>query len=230
MYLVSRYIKQNTATTVIFSGEGADELAQGYIYFRDAPNPIEAHNESVRLLKDIYLYDGLRADRTTSAFSLELRVPFLDIQFTNYYLSLDAASRQPQGGIEKYLLRSAFNDTNLLPSNILWRHKEAFSDGVTSIKKSLFHVIHDIVNARISDEELQKAHSKFPHCTPKTKEALYYRKIFEKYYEGQAESFVPYFWMPRWIKGISDPSARFIIHYAADVKNNQKENEKRLKV
>lgn len=97
MYLISRYIKQNTATTVIFSGEGADELAQGYIYFRDAPNPIEAHNESVRLLKDIYLYDGLRADRTTSAFSLELRVPFLDIQFTNYYLSLDPASRQPQG-------------------------------------------------------------------------------------------------------------------------------------
>lgn len=72
-------------------------------------------------------------------------------------------------------MRSAFNDTNLLPSNILWRHKEAFSDGVTSIKKSLFHVIHDIVNACISDEELQKAHLKFPHCIPKTKEALYYR-------------------------------------------------------
>lgn len=97
MYLISRYIKYNTKATVIFSGEGADELAQGYIYFRDAPNATEAHNESVRLLKDIYLYDSLRADRTTSAFSLELRVPFLDIQFTNYYLSLDAASRQPQG-------------------------------------------------------------------------------------------------------------------------------------
>lgn len=97
MYLISRYIKQNTETTVIFSGEGADELAQGYIYFRDAPNSIEAHNESLRLLEDIYLYDGLRADRTTSAFSLELRVPFLDLQFTNYYLSLNSNIRQPQG-------------------------------------------------------------------------------------------------------------------------------------
>ncbi|XP_024936904.1 asparagine synthetase [glutamine-hydrolyzing] isoform X2 [Cephus cinctus] len=96
MYLISRYIKRNTDTAVIFSGEGADELAQGYIYFRDAPSKIDAHNESLRLLKDIYLYDGLRADRTTSSFSLELRVPFLDLQFTNYYLSLDPALRQPQ--------------------------------------------------------------------------------------------------------------------------------------
>jgi len=82
---------------VIFSGEGADELAQGYIYFRDAPDATDAHNESLRLLQDIYLYDGLRADRTTSAFSLELRVPFLDLQFTKYYLSLEPSSRQPQG-------------------------------------------------------------------------------------------------------------------------------------
>ena len=224
MYLISRYIKRNTEATVIFSGEGADELAQGYIYFRDAPNAVEAHNESVRLLKDIYLYDGLRADRTTSAFSLELRVPFLDIQFTNYYLSLDGASRQPQGGIEKYLLRSAFDGTNLLPSNILWRHKEAFSDGVTSVKKSLFQIVHDIVGNSISDEDLEKAQLKYPHCTPKTKEALYYRNVFERHYGGQAESFVPYFWMPRWVKGVRDPSARFITHYAADVKNGETEN------
>lgn len=96
MYILSRYIKRNTETTVIFSGEGADELAQGYIYFRDAPNAAEGHRESLRRLSHIYLYDGLRADRTTSAFSLELRLPFLDLQFTNYYLSLDSGSRQPQ--------------------------------------------------------------------------------------------------------------------------------------
>lgn len=96
MYLLARYIKNNTESTVIFSGEGADELAQGYIYFRDAPSAFEAHQESLRLLKDIYLYDGLRADRTTSAFGLELRVPFLDLQLTNYYLCLEPASRQPQ--------------------------------------------------------------------------------------------------------------------------------------
>lgn len=96
MYILARYIKKNTSTTVIFSGEGADEVAQGYIYFRDAPDAHDAHQESLRLLKDIYLYDGLRADRTMSAHSLELRVPFLDLQLTNYYLSLDPASRQPQ--------------------------------------------------------------------------------------------------------------------------------------
>ncbi|XP_012230239.1 asparagine synthetase [glutamine-hydrolyzing] isoform X2 [Linepithema humile] len=215
MYLISRYIKQNTKTTVIFSGEGADELAQGYIYFRDAPSAIEAHNESLRLLKDIYLYDGLRADRTTSAFSLELRVPFLDIQFTNYYLSLDPVSKQPQDGIEKYLLRSAFGETGLLPVNILWRHKEAFSDGVASIKKSLFQIIQEIVEDRIRDKDLDEAYTKYPHCTPKTKEALYYRNVFESHYGGQAKSFTPYFWMPRWVKGVTDPSARFIAHYAA---------------
>ncbi|KAL0105602.1 hypothetical protein PUN28_015830 [Cardiocondyla obscurior] len=221
MYLISRYIKQNTETTVIFSGEGADELAQGYIYFRDAPNAIDAHNESLRLLQDIYLYDGLRADRTTSAFSLELRVPFLDLQFTHYYLSLDPDSRQPQGGIEKHLLRSAFDGTGLLPDNILWRHKEAFSDGVASIKKSLFQIIQEIVEDRVANEDLENANTKYLHCTPRTKEAFYYRNVFESHYKGQAESFVPYFWMPRWVKGVTDPSARFIKHYAANDEENR---------
>ncbi|KYN11847.1 PREDICTED: asparagine synthetase [glutamine-hydrolyzing] [Trachymyrmex cornetzi] len=216
MYLISKYIKQNTDTTVIFSGEGADELAQGYIYFRDAPHAIEAHNESIRLLQDIYLYDGLRADRTTSAFSLELRVPFLDLQFTNYYLSLEPSSRQPYNGmIEKHLLRSAFHETGLLPNDILLRHKEAFSDGVASMKKSLFQIIQEIVEDRVSNEDLENAHIKYPHCTPRTKEAYYYRKVFESHYEGQAESFTPYFWMPRWVEDVTDPSARFIKHYIA---------------
>ncbi|XP_014231151.1 asparagine synthetase [glutamine-hydrolyzing] [Trichogramma pretiosum] len=213
MYLLARYIKKNTETTVIFSGEGADELSQGYIYFRDAPSAYDAHNESIRLLKDIYLYDGLRADRTTSAFSLELRVPFLDLQFTNYYLSLEAATRQPQNGVEKHLLRSSFDDKSLLPSNILWRAKEAFSDGVTSVKKSLFDIINDIVQERVNDEDLEKAAETYPHCTPKTKEAYYYRSVFEKHYGGHAENLIPYFWMPKWVKGVTDPSARFISHY-----------------
>ncbi|KAH0534292.1 asparagine synthetase [glutamine-hydrolyzing] [Cotesia glomerata] len=216
MYLLAKYIKEKTSTTVIFSGEGADELAQGYIYFRDAPNPHDGHEESLRLLKDIYLYDGLRADRTTSAHSLELRVPFLDLQFTNYYLSLNQESRQPQNGVEKHLLRSAFDKENLLPNNILWRHKEAFSDGVASIKKSLFQIIQEIVESKVTDQDIETAHLKYPHCTPKTKESYYYRKMFEKNYPGQAESLIPYFWMPRWVKNITDPSARFIKHYAAE--------------
>lgn len=219
--LISRYIKRNTETTVIFSGEGADELAQGYIYFRDAPGSLEAHEESIRLLRDIYLYDGLRADRTTSAFSLELRVPFLDLQFTHYYLSLDAGLRQPQGGVEKHLLRAAFADSGLLPANILWRHKEAFSDGVTSVKKPLFRIVQEAVESKVEDKELEEASQPYPHCTPRTKEALYYRRVFETHYGGQGEKFAPYYWMPRWVKGIDDPSARFIKHYAAGTEQKQ---------
>ncbi|XP_022122546.2 asparagine synthetase [glutamine-hydrolyzing] [Pieris rapae] len=208
MYLLSKYIKENTDTTVIFSGEGADELAQGYIYFRDAPSAKDGHEESIRLLSDIYLYDGLRADRTTSAWSLELRVPFLDIQFTSHYLSLDQNLRQPQDGVEKYLLRNSFSKSGLLPDSILWRHKEAFSDGVASVKKSLFTTISEIVTERLPSEE-----HKYKGVQPTTQESKYYRYIFEKSFPGQ-DNFTPYYWMPKWVS-VSDPSARFIKHYAA---------------
>lgn len=210
MYLLSKYIKEKTNTTVVFSGEGADELAQGYIYFRDAPSENVAHEESLRLLSDIYLYDGLRADRTTSAFSLELRVPFLDIQFTHHYLSLDPKLRQPQNGIEKHLLRNSFAKSGLLPDTILWRHKEAFSDGVASVKKSLFTVIGDIIAERSIEEN-----AVYPGVQPKTAESKYYRYVFEKSFPGQ-HVFTPYYWMPKWVAGVSDPSARFIKHYAAN--------------
>ncbi|VVD03285.1 asparagine synthetase [glutamine-hydrolyzing] isoform X2 [Leptidea sinapis] len=209
MYLLSRYIKQKTNTTVLFSGEGADELAQGYIYFRDAPTSTDGHEESVRLLSDIYLYDGLRADRTTSAFSLELRVPFLDIQFTSHYLSIDSLLRQPQEGVEKHLLRKSFANSKLIPDSILWRHKEAFSDGVASIKKSLFTTISEIVTERLPSNETVYT-SGVPPITP---EAKYYRYIFEKSFPDQY-NFTPYYWMPKWVQ-VTDPSARFIKHYAA---------------
>ncbi|XP_018332735.1 asparagine synthetase [glutamine-hydrolyzing]-like [Agrilus planipennis] len=218
MYLVSKYILEQTDTTVLISGEGADELAQGYIYFRDAPDPTSAHNESIRLLKDIYLFDGLRADRTTSANSLELRVPFLDLQFSSYILNLPEEIRQPKDGkIEKFLIRSAFDETSLLPSKILWRHKEAFSDGVASEKKSLFTILAEIVDKRMPEKfDEIKAAEMFPHCTPKTKESFYYRTVFEKHYPSLANTLIPYFWMPKWIN-VNDPSARFITHYAANV-------------
>lgn len=208
MYLLSKYIKENTNATVIFSGEGADELAQGYIYFRDAPSETAAHEESIRLLSDIYLYDGLRADRTTSAFSLELRVPFLDIQFTHHYLAMDKKIRQPQNGVEKHLLRNSFAKSSLLPDSILWRHKEAFSDGVASVKKSLFTTIAEVIAERLPEDD-----TKYPGTQPVTTEAKYYRHVFEKSYPGQ-HNFTPYYWMPKWVQ-VSDPSARFIKHYAA---------------
>ncbi|XP_072932721.1 asparagine synthetase [glutamine-hydrolyzing] [Epargyreus clarus] len=208
MFILSKYIKENTDTTVVFSGEGADELAQGYIYFRDAPSETMGHDESIRLLSDIYLYDGLRADRTTSAFSLELRVPFLDLQLTHHYLSIDPKLRQPQEGVEKHLLRSSFAKSGLLPDSILWRHKEAFSDGVASVKKSLFTTIEEIIAERYPEDNLQ-----FSGLQPTTTESKYYRYIFEKSFPGQ-HNFTPYYWMPKWVQ-VSDPSARFIKHYSA---------------
>lgn len=214
MYLVSRYISQNTDTVVLCSGEGADEVAQGYIYFRDAPTPDHAHNESLRLLGDIFMYDGLRADRTTAAHGLELRVPFLDLRFTQYFLSLPKAMRQPQNQIEKHLLRSAFDGTGLLPNEVLWRHKEAFSDGVTTVKKSLFNIIQEWIDPKYTEEDLKLATVKYQHCPPNSKESLYYRDMFEKHYEGLSSKFMPYFWMPMWTQ-VKDPSARFIQHYAA---------------
>jgi len=218
MFLLSKFILDNTDTTVVFSGEGADEVAQGYIYFRDAPGPKEAHEDSLRLLREIYMFDGLRADRTMAAQSLELRVPFLDLQFSHYYLNTEPELRQPKDGVEKFLLRSAFDDDNLLPHDILWRHKEAFSDGVGSKKKPLFVILKEIVEKRMPEPfNQEETAKKYPHCTPNSKESLYYREIFEKSYPKLAENFLPYYWMPRWVEGITDPSAKFIKHYAADL-------------
>ena len=152
MYLVSKYISTKTNTTVIFSGEGSDELCQGYIYFHKAPDADAADMESRRLMNDLYMYDVLRSDRTTSAHGLEVRVPFLDRYFTSYILSLDKASRQPQEGVEKHLLRSAFAGTGLLPDEILWRPKEAFSDGISVAKKgqSWFELCQQYAAGRVS--------------------------------------------------------------------------------
>ncbi|NXC72683.1 ASNS synthetase, partial [Anhinga anhinga] len=211
MYLVSKYIRKKTDSVVIFSGEGSDELTQGYIYFHKAPSAEEAAEESERLLKELYLFDVLRADRTTAAHGLELRVPFLDHRFTSYYLSLPAEMRTPKNGIEKYLLRQSFEDSNLLPKEILWRPKEAFSDGIASVKKSWFSILQDSIDQQVDDLMLEKAAEKYPFNPPKTKESYYYRQIFEKHYSGQS-NWLPHYWMPRWVKA-TDPSARTLKHY-----------------
>ncbi|KAL5007851.1 hypothetical protein ScPMuIL_016657 [Solemya velum] len=173
MYLVSKYIKEKTDSTVILSGEGSDEIAQGYIYFHKAPSAKKADEESKRLCDDLYMYDVLRGDRTTSAWGLEIRVPFLDHKFSSHYMSLDSGLKLPKQGKEKYLLRSAFDDSKLLPADILWRPKEAFSDGVSSTTHSWYEVLQDFIEEQINDDEMSTAAAKYPHNTPKTKEALY---------------------------------------------------------
>uniref|UniRef100_A0A6P8PDD1 Asparagine synthetase [glutamine-hydrolyzing] n=1 Tax=Geotrypetes seraphini TaxID=260995 RepID=A0A6P8PDD1_GEOSA len=181
---------------------------------RKAPSPNEAAEDSERLLKELYMFDVLRADRTTAAHGLELRVPFLDHRFTAYYLSLPAELRVPKNGIEKHLLRESFQDTGLLPKDILWRPKEAFSDGLTSVKKSWFTILQEHIENQVDDIMLEKAAEKFPFNPPKTKEGYFYRQIFEKYYPGNA-TWLTHYWMPRWIEA-TDPSARTLKHYKSD--------------
>jgi len=216
MYLVAKYIKRETDSVVIFSGEGADELMQGYIYFHKAPSADAAHKESVRLLEDLYLYDNLRADRTTAAHGLELRVPFLDHQFSSYFLSLDPEMARPRESHEKYLIRSAFDvkDSSTkpyLPSEVLWRPKEAFSDGVSSQKKSWFQILQDFIAKQVSDQDLAAAPKLYPFNTPKTKESFFYRRKFEEFFP-KCSHLIPYMWMPKWVE-TDDPSARTLTHY-----------------
>lgn len=213
MYLVSKYISKETDTVVIYSGEGSDELCQGYIYFHKAPTPEEADAESRRLLEDLYLYDVLRGDRSTAAHGLEIRVPFLDVHFTSYFLSLPPEMRQPKDGIEKWLLRASFDETDALPKEILWRAKEAFSDGVSSTKpgQAWYQILQNHINNQVPDEALVAAAEVYPDNTPKTKEGFYYRQIFEEFYPGQGH-FIPYLWMPKWTNA-TDPSARTLEHF-----------------
>lgn len=214
MYLISKYIKEKSESVVIFSGEGADELTQGYLYFHQAPTPEAAAEDSVRLLKELYLFDVLRADRTTAAHGLELRVPFLDHRFTAYYLSLPEDMRTPKRGVEKHLLRASFEGLGLIPQEILWRRKEAFSDGMMSVKKSWYECLQEHLEAKVTDVQLAAASAAFPHNPPLTKEAYYFRQVFEARYPGQAQ-WLTHYWMPRWTDA-SDPSARTLAIYQPD--------------
>ncbi|XP_033749214.1 asparagine synthetase [glutamine-hydrolyzing]-like [Pecten maximus] len=211
MYLLCKYVKEKTDTAVILSGEGADEIAQGYIYFHKAPSVEEGLDESRRLCKDISMFDVQRVDRMSAAFGLEIRVPYLDHTFSSYYLSLDPGMQAPKNGLEKHLLRSVFDKTDLIPMEILWRHKEGFSDGLTATTKSLYEMIQDFIEEKVDDSELDQCIQQYPQNPPQSKEALYYRQIFDKFYPGQSH-IIPYFWMPKWSTS-SDPSARTLKHY-----------------
>lgn len=212
MFLLAKYIREKTNTVVLFSGEGADEIGQGYIYFYKAPTPLDGHNESLRLCNDLYLFDVCRADRTISGHGLELRVPFLDHFFTHYYLGIPLEERNPRKDrCEKHLIRKAFDNQNVIPQDILWRPKEAFSDGVANKKKSLFEIVQQHVETLITDEEF-KTKNTFEFNKPMTKEGYYYRKVFTELYPG-CEHFTPYIWLPKWCGDVVDPSARTLNIY-----------------
>ena len=213
-YLVGKYIKENTTITVVYNGDGSDEQS-GYIYLKNAPNKDEFNNECIRLLKEIHLYDCLRSDRSISSkWSLEARTPFLDKEFVEFYMSIDPTLKMYNNKIEKYLLRKAFENDNFLPQDVLWRRKEAFSDGCSSNERSWHNIIKEHVDKIITEDEYKKQLNKFSghHNPPKTKEQIYYRMLFDKYFKNK-EQVIPHFWMPKWCGNQSDPSARELSIY-----------------
>ena len=211
MWLLSKWIYNNTNVRVIFSGEGSDELSGSYLYFRNAPSLEEYHKECIRLCDDLHRYDVLRADKATAAHGLEVRVPFLDREFTNIYLRVDSSLRSPRGDkkIEKYLLRKAFE--YILPPTIVWRVKEAFSDGVSSQKKSWFQIIQDHVRETIEEEELN-GYESLEYLPTSIPESQWYRHMFQTYYPGR-DKIIPYYWLPKWSGDVKDPSARVLETY-----------------
>jgi len=224
-YLLGKYISKNSNAKVIFNGDGSDELIGGYLYMHAAPNAVEFDRETRRLLDNIYAFDVLRSDKCISSHGLEPRTPFLDRAWTQYYLSIPPQYRYNSteyNKIEKYLLRLAFSydyngNTHLLPENVLWRKKEAFSDGVSGHQKSLYTIIQEHIDTKIGNfVELNEKYERMKHQIrtinpPTTTEQIYYRMLFEEYYPGRA-SIVPYFWMPKYVKA-SDPSARTLEIY-----------------
>ena len=212
MYLLSKYIKENTNIVVVFSGEGSDEASGSYLYFHNAPSPAEFQDECVRLLRDLSYFDCLRCDKAVAANGLEVRVPFLDTEFLYEYMRVPVEWKQPRDGMEKWFIRQAFEGTGLLPHEILWRKKEAFSDGVSSTEKSWFQIIQAHIDSIIPDSEfLDKKDSITPN-PPMLKESYYYRKLFDEYFPGCAHT-IPYYWLPKWSGNTTDPSARVLSVY-----------------
>lgn len=207
-WLVSKKIRELSNCKVVFNGDGSDEVFGSYLYFYKAPSDQAFEEEVTRLLTDIHMFDVQRSDRSISSHGLEPRTPFLDKQFVGVARSIATEWRRPIKGVqvEKWILRRAFDDGTTLPHEVLWRRKEAFSDGVSGHEKSWYEEIQERVSAYISNENFQNASLQFPHLTPKTAEQYYYRYIYEVYF-GKVTT-LPYFWMPNWSPEATDPSAR----------------------
>ena len=212
MYLLCKYIHENTDIRVLLTGEISDELF-GYKYTDFAPSAEAFQKESQKRIRELHMYDVLRADRCISVNSLEARVPFGDLDFVEYVMSVDPEKKINVYNKGKYLLRHAF-EGDYLPHDILYREKAAFSDAVGH---SMVWYLKDKAEKFYTDKEFEEKRKKYTHAVPFTKESLLYREIFEKYYPGQSDMIVD-FWMPNkdW-EGcdVDDPSARVLSNYGA---------------
>jgi|694.fasta_scaffold22822_9 asparagine synthase (glutamine-hydrolysing) len=205
--LVAKYISSNTNIKVLLVGENSDELFGGYLYSHLAPSPDELKRDTITLVRDVHMFDGLRTDRTMSSEGLEVRLPFADVDLVNYVFNLPPEYTSPKNGVEKSLLREAFEWMNLIPKEVLWRQKEAFSDAVSEVQKSWYQILTDHINTLVTDEEFEKMKDIYIHNPPFTKESYYYRKTFETLFGNSSSNVIKYFWMPKW-STTNDPSAR----------------------
>ena len=210
MYLVCKYIHEHTDLRVLLTGEISDELF-GYKYTDFAPSPAEFQKEAEKRIRELHMYDVLRADRCISVNSLEARVPFGDLDFVSYVMALDPAMKMNTYGKGKYLLRHAF-EGDYLPWDILMREKAAFSDAVGH---SMVDDLKEYAETVYTDEAYEEKRKQYTFAQPFTKESLLYRELFETFYPGQAEMVVD-FWMPNkeWEGcNVTDPSARVLANY-----------------
>ncbi|MGS2762127.1 asparagine synthase B [Sinomicrobium sp. M5D2P9] len=217
MYFMSKAIT-DMGVKVVLSGEGADEIFGGYLYFGNAPSAQEFQKETIDRVQKLSTADCLRADKSTMAHGLEARVPFLDKSFLQTAMEIMPEFKQPKtyGGVEKYILRKAFDtpERPFLPDEVLWRQKEQFSDGVgyNWIDTLIAHCA-----SRVTDAELASASEKFPINTPTTKEAYFYREIFHKHFPQESAARTVKKWIPKWQEN-TDPSGRAnAAHVKADV-------------
>ena len=214
-YIVSKYIGTKTDAKVVLVGEGPDEVCSSYLFNWYAPSGKALHQTALEYVENIHYFDSRRADRCLSGWGLEGRVPLLDPEFIEAYWNIPAEMRMPQyKGIEKWWLRKAFDGTDLLPNEVLYRTKEAFSDGVSSKEKSWFQIIQEYVELLVSDKDLENAYNIYPYCTPQTKEAFYYRRVFCEFFGENRQTIIPHYWQPKWnadgeeVTEYVDPSAR----------------------
>ena len=234
-YLISKYIRENTDCKVIFNGDGADELMGGYLYMKKAPCKYEFDRECKRLLQDIYMFDVLRSDKSISSNGLEPRTPFLDRSWVEFYLSIDKDIRYETTikECEKYLIRKTFDvlEPNLLPKEILWRTKEAFSDGVSGLNKSWYEIIQEKLKFMFNDDknlknELDKLIEIYDKLDlqnkPDTYEKAYYRYLYNIHYQS-TDHLIEYYWMPKYVNA-KDASARTLDIYKNSKNNNKNSN------
>jgi asparagine synthase (glutamine-hydrolysing) len=225
-YLISKYISNNTDAKVVMVGEGPDEVCSSYLFNFYAPNGNELHETAIEYVSKIHMYDGRRADRCISNWGLEARIALLDPEFISAYWEIPNEWRHPKyngfnniiktgfnNNIEKWWLRKAFENSNILPSEVLWRKKEAFSDGISKKSKSWFEMINDYINDNhkfIVDNYIKC--NEYPSI-----EAFYYKTIFKNYFKNR-DNIIPNYWQPKWINKNNeyiDPSARIL-----DIYNN----------